>query len=67
MKKEYFTIPNLMGYLRILLLPVFLYLYYHAQSLGEYVVAFVVLAISMLTDVFDGMIARKFNLVTDFG
>lgn len=67
MKKEYFTIPNLMGYLRILLLPVFLYLYYHAQSLGEYVVAFVVLAISMLTDVFDGMIARKFNQVTDFG
>ena len=27
MKKEYFTIPNLMGYFRILLIPVFCILY----------------------------------------
>lgn len=67
MKKEYFTIPNLLGYLRILLLPVFLYLYYHAETLEDYIVAFTVLVISMLTDAFDGMIARKFNQVTDFG
>lgn len=67
MKKEYFTIPNLLGYLRILLLPVFLYLYYAAETLEEYIVAFVVLVISMSTDAFDGMLARKLNQVTDFG
>lgn len=66
-KNEYFTIPNLMGYFRILLIPVFLYLYYHAETTKEYVTAFIALAISFLTDFFDGKIARKFNMVTDFG
>ena len=31
MEKEYFNIPNLMGYFRILLIPVFLLLYYLAE------------------------------------
>lgn len=66
-KNEYFTIPNIMGYFRILLIPIFLYLYYHAETRKEYAVAFVVLAVSFLTDLFDGKIARKFNMVTDFG
>lgn len=66
-KKEYFTVPNLMGYFRIIVIPVFLWLYYHAESTSEYAVSFVLLAISYLTDFFDGKIARKFNCVTDFG
>lgn len=66
-KSEYFTIPNIMGYFRILLIPVFLYLYYHAKTAKEYIIAFAVLTISFLTDLFDGKIARKFNMVTDFG
>lgn len=66
-RNEYFTIPNLMGYFRILMIPVFLYLYYHADTTRDYVIAFSVLAISFLTDLFDGKIARKFNMVTDFG
>lgn len=66
-KSEYFTIPNLMGYFRILMIPVFLYLYYHAETTKEHVIAFSVLAVSFLTDLFDGKIARKFNMVTDFG
>lgn len=66
-KKEYFSIPNLMGYFRILLIPVFLYLYGTADSKGEYLWAFVILGISLLTDFFDGKIARKYHMVTDFG
>ena len=66
-KNEYLTIPNLMGYFRILLIPVFLYLYFHAESMKEYRIAFCVLIVSFLTDLFDGKIARKFNMVTDFG
>ena len=67
MQKEYFRIPNLMGYFRILMIPAFLYLYYHAQTPKGYLAAFLVLAISMLTDALDGFIARSFNMVTDFG
>ena len=66
-KRDYFTIPNLMGYFRILVIPVFLWLYYHAESTKEYVVSFSVLFLSYLTDFFDGKVARKFNCVTDFG
>lgn len=66
-KRDYFTIPNLMGYFRILMIPVFLCLYYNAESTREYVISFIALAVSYLTDFFDGRIARKFNCVTDFG
>lgn len=66
-KSEYFTIPNIMGYCRILLIPVFLYLYYRAETSKDYIVSFGVLSISFLSDFFDGKIARKFNMVTDFG
>lgn len=65
--KEYFSIPNLMGYFRILMLPVFLVLYTRADSLKAYMTAFAVLAVSMLTDCLDGRIARRFNMVTEFG
>lgn len=67
MKKEYFSIPNLLSYFRILMLPVFLYLYFHADTTRDYVVAFALLVISMMTDLVDGWIARKFNMITDFG
>ncbi len=66
-KRDYFTIPNIMGYFRILMIPVFLWLYYHAQSEKDYVISFVALFLSYLTDFFDGRIARKFNCVTEFG
>jgi len=67
MKKEYFTIPNLMGYFRILLIPVFLTLYFRADSRQDYNLALAVLAVSYLTDFLDGKIARKFNMVTNWG
>ena len=63
LKKDYFNIPNMMGYFRILMIPVFLYLYFHEQCL----IAFIVLAVSLAADLFDGIIARKYNMVTDFG
>lgn len=63
-KKEIFSIPNIMGYFRILLIPVFCYLYIAKE---RYLLAAVVVLISSLTDLFDGVIARKFNMVTDLG
>lgn len=67
MKKEIFSIPNLMGYFRILMIPVFLILYLGADSEGEYLAAFLVLAVSLLTDFLDGKIARRFDMVTELG
>lgn len=66
-KKDYFNIPNMMGYFRILLLPVFLYLYFRAETGRDYWIALAVLAVSYLTDFFDGKIARRFDMVTDWG
>ena len=57
-KKEIFSIPNLMGYFRILLIPVFCYLYITAETEREYLYAALVVLLSSLTDLFDGKIAR---------
>lgn len=65
--KEVFNIPNMMGYLRIILIPVFCYLYLTAQTPKEYMISFAVMILSSITDLFDGMIARKFNMVSDLG
>ncbi|GAA6492566.1 MAG TPA: CDP-alcohol phosphatidyltransferase family protein [Candidatus Bariatricus faecipullorum] len=62
-KKDLFTIPNLMGYFRILMIPVFGWLYMDGQNLP----AVVVLAVSEITDMLDGQVARRFHMVTDFG
>ena len=67
MKKEIFSIPNLMGYFRILMLPVFVLLYNRAETPGEYAVSFVLLAVIFLSDALDGFVARKFNMVTNLG
>ncbi len=57
------TVPNLLSFIRILLIPVFAYLFYK----GELIWAVVVLALSGLSDFFDGKIARRFNQVSALG
>ncbi|MEX1307435.1 MAG: CDP-diacylglycerol--glycerol-3-phosphate 3-phosphatidyltransferase [Eubacteriales bacterium] len=58
--------PNILTSIRILLVPVFILLFYlkipHAT-----VYALVVFIVASLTDLVDGMVARKYNMVTDFG
>lgn len=56
-------IPNILTVLRFFLIP--FTIYYLTQD--EYIAAIIVLTISGLTDVLDGAIARKFNLITNFG
>ena len=57
------TVPNLLSFIRILLIPVFAWLFYK----GELLWAVVVLALSGLSDLFDGKIARRFNQVSALG
>lgn len=60
------NIPNLLTTLRILLVPCFVYVYWTVPPSGFYWPV-VILALSGLTDVADGMIARKFNMITPLG
>ena len=66
-RKDLFTIPNLMGYFRIILIPIFMAVYIGADSRADYIVAAVILGISGLTDCFDGKVARHFNMITEWG
>ena len=66
-KKVLFNIPNCLCFFRILLIPLFLYVYFVADFKNRYIFAAFVLVISGISDFLDGFIARKFNMVTDFG
>lgn len=57
------TIPNLLSVIRIILVPVFAYLFLN----GHQITALIILAVSGLTDLFDGKIARRFNQVSELG
>ena len=63
-KKDILTIPNLMSLFRILLIPQIVWLYALADK-GY--AALAVVALSALTDVADGFIARHFHMVSELG
>lgn len=67
LSREIFTVPNILVYIRVLLIPVFVYIYIHAKEESDYYLALAVMVVAFLTDFFDGKIARRFNLVTDLG
>ena len=62
-KKDIFTIPNMLSFFRILLIPAIVILYvneYRYASVG-------MIVLSALTDMVDGWIARTFHMISDFG
>lgn len=65
--KEYLSIPNLLGYFRLILVPVYLYVYLNAETAHDYYTAVFIMFLSFLSDFIDGKIARRFNMITDFG
>ena len=66
-KKEIFTIPNLLSLFRILLIPVYVNLFLEAKEDHQYLLAGSVLALSCLTDLADGIIARNFHMISNVG
>lgn len=66
-KNQLRTIPNLLSLFRLVLIPVYILIYLNAKTPGHYVLAAAVLAISCFTDMLDGKIARKYNLITTLG
>lgn len=66
-KKEIFTIPNLLSILRLALIPVYMPLYLKAVDAIDYYLSAGILAVSCLTDMIDGKIARHFNMISTVG
>lgn len=66
-KKEILTIPNLLSLFRLLLIPVYIAIYLNAQTDSDYYLAAGILAVSCLTDLIDGKIARHFNMISTLG
>ena len=60
---ETLFIPNALTIIRFLLIPLII----HSVIKGNYLLAFVLFTISGITDIADGFIARKFNLISNFG
>lgn len=65
--REIFSIPNIMGYFRMVLIPVFCYLFFTAETDRDYLVAAGIVLVSTVTDFLDGLVARKCNMITELG
>lgn len=66
-KKDVFTIPNMLSLFRLLLIPVYVVIYLKASEPVHYYIAGGILAVSCLTDMIDGQIARHFNMISTVG
>ena len=60
------NLPNKLTLLRFALVPVFMVFMYTSNPYS-YLIALIVFAVASFTDFLDGSIARKYNMVTDFG
>jgi CDP-diacylglycerol--glycerol-3-phosphate 3-phosphatidyltransferase len=58
--------PNILTLVRIAISPVFL-IFFEIHTLAAYLLCLFIAIIIELTDLFDGIIARKNNQITDFG
>ncbi len=62
-KDQVLTIPNAMSLFRLLLIPFIVWAYYS----GNNYLAVALVVVSAITDMCDGTVARKFNMVSDLG
>lgn len=64
--KGVMNLPNKLTISRVVMIPLFV-LFCYLNFTAHFFVALVVFAVASLTDLFDGKIARKYNLVTNLG
>ena len=64
--KGVMNLPNKLTLSRVLMIPIFL-LFFYFEFTAHYFIALAVFGIASLTDLLDGMIARKYGLVTNLG
>ncbi len=63
-RNKIFTIPNILSFFRLVLIPVFVWAYCGAEQYG---LTAALLVFSGITDVLDGFIARHFDMISDLG
>ena len=63
-QEKIITIPNILSFFRLCLIPVIVWLYTVKQ---DYLWTLLILLFSAVTDIVDGIIARKCNMISDFG
>ena len=56
-------LPNILTMMRILLIPFFIYYFIN----GSFMVAFIIFMVASITDFFDGYLARKYQVISNFG
>ena len=63
------NLPNKLTVLRVIMIPFFIFflMYKEGENAGFRVAALTIFIIAALTDTLDGIIARKYNLITNFG
>jgi len=61
------NVPNVLTMMRLVLIPVFVIVFFNTPRDQDKIAALVVFAVASITDMFDGMLARKLNQITDFG
>lgn len=66
-KKDILTVPNMLSIFRLVLIPVYVLIYLNATEPVHYYIAGGILAVSCLTDLIDGQIARRFNMISTVG
>lgn len=59
-----FTVPNLLSMFRLALIPIIVWVYVGKNA---HILATALIVLSGLTDIADGKIARKYNMVSDLG
>jgi CDP-diacylglycerol---glycerol-3-phosphate 3-phosphatidyltransferase len=64
--KELWTLPNMLTLGRIVIIPFFIWLTYKADPLDSFLAA-VLFTVAAVTDVIDGVLARRMHLVTVLG
>lgn len=63
-KNKIITIPNILSFVRLCLIPLIVWLYLGKK---KYIATGIVLLVSGLTDIVDGFIARHFHMISDVG
>ena len=61
------TIPNILSCFRIVLIPVFVWQYINVPDDQIALWPILILILSGITDILDGFIARRFNMISDLG
>lgn len=66
-KKDIFTIPNILTYIRIVCVPFFIWFILDESIPNNLYIAFGIFIFASITDMVDGFIARHYHLISDIG